>query len=204
MKVVSVPLGSRGADMAQALTSAAAQALRGAGLDYVCRYLGGLDPHELDEILAADLGLQLVTYSRAPGWAPSRAIGQSDGATDLAHLQALSVPAGALVWIDLEGVSGTAADTAAWIDARSAVLVGAGYVAGAYVGDSPILNGAELYALVHVSRYWRGFNQGIPEPKCGWCQLQTFPPNQMLAGIEIDRDFAQSDYAGRVPLMLVA
>jgi hypothetical protein len=204
VKVVPVPLGSRGADMAAALTFTNAADLKTAGLDYVTRYVGGISGAELALIHAAGLGLQLVTYSRAPGWTPSAALGAGDGAGDVAHLHALGIPAGMLVWIDLEGVSGSAADVIAWVEARAAALVGAGYIAGLYVGAGEVLNAAQLYALRGVTRYWRAFNQGIPEPRCGWCQFQTFPPNQTLHGVEIDRDFVQSDYEGRTPLMLVA
>lgn len=204
MNVAPVATGARGADMVTRLTSESAARLRAAGLDYVVRYVGGLSREEMADVLGAGLGLQLVTYSRAPGWTPSGAIGAQDGIEDLKHLAWLQVPAGMLVWIDLEGAHGTAADVAAWANARAYALVKEGYIAGLYVGDSCVLNAEELYALTFVTRYWRAFNSGIPEPKCGFCQFQAYPPNQMLAGVQVDRDHAQPDYVGRVPMMLVS
>ena len=178
-----------------------AMALRNAGLDYVVRYLGGLYAPEMHDVLASGLGLQLVTYSRAPGWQPTQTMGDADGLVDVSRLERDGVPGGMLVWIDLEGASGSAADAAAWLDARSKCLADAGYLAGVYVGDSCVLNGAELYARPHVTRYWRAFNSGIPEPQCGWCQLQS-QPNTMLAGVLVDHDVAQRDNEGRLPMML--
>jgi hypothetical protein len=203
MRVVPCPPGAKGADMASVLTTAHAMGLRNAGLDYVVRYLGGLSPAELAAILSAGLGCQLVTYSRAPGWHPTQTMGDADGLVDVGRLERDGIPKGMLAWIDLEGASGGSADVAAWLDARSKIIVDAGYIAGVYAGDSCILDGPELYARPYVTRYWRAFNIGIPEPQCGWCQLQS-EPNTMLAGVLVDHDVAQADNEGRVPLMLSA
>jgi Domain of unknown function (DUF1906) len=204
MKVIDVPHGARGADMVQTLTDSTAAALKAAGFDFVVRYLGGLSPAELAIILAAGLGVELVTYSRAPGWAPSLDMGLADGRTDRGHLDALGIPPGMVVWIDLEGARGTSAEVSDWVTARASTLTNVGFVAGVYAGAGCVLNAAELYSLKGVTRYWRAFNQGIPEPACGFCQFQTFPPNQTRAGVLVDVDFVQSDYHGRFPTMLVA
>jgi hypothetical protein len=134
---------------------------------------------------------------------PSATLGLQDGERDVLQLKALGIPEEMVVWIDLEGSGGDAADTAAWVNARAQQLVNAGYVAGLYVGDSCVLNAAQLYALPNITRYWRGFNQGIPEVSCGFCQFQIFPPNQTFQGVLVDFDFTQSDYDGRVPTMLI-
>lgn len=202
MRIVECTPGMQGADMVTQLTPSSARALRAAGLDYVVRYLGGLSPGELAVILDAGLGCQLVTYGRVGP--RSAAMGAQDGAADLAHLRSLGIPAGMLAWVDLEAAHGAAADVAAWLDARSSAIVQAGYVAGLYVGDSCILDGPQLYARPHVTRYWRAFNSWIPVPQCEWSQIQHAPPNQILAGVQVDRDTAQADLDGRVPMMLVA
>ena len=204
MRIIQTPIGSRGADMASALTAESAAGLKAEGLFFVVRYLGGLSTDELAAILATGLAVGLVTYSRAPGWHPSAAIGATDGAVDVAHLTALGIPKGALVWIDLEGSSGDSAATAAWLTSRAAEIVAAGYVAGVYVGDGCVLNGPELYAVPGVTRYWGAFNRGIPEPQCGFCQRQLYPPNQVLAGVEIDYDTPSGDYEGRTPSVLAS
>jgi hypothetical protein len=204
MQIAPVPVGSRGADMVTVLTSSTAAGLKALGYDFVVRYLGGLSFTELSEILSAGLGCQLVTYSRAPGWLPTAAMGASDGANDVAQLKALGVPEGVLLWIDLEGSGDDATDTAGWVEARAAAIVAAGYVAGLYVGSGCVLDGPQLYALGSVTRYWRAYNAGIPEPDpAGFCQYQLFPGEMTVGGVLVDIDFAQQDYKGRVPIMLI-
>ena len=204
MRVVEVPFGCRGVDCDTVLTEKTASALSAEHVDFVVRYLGSISTMEIGAILGADLGLELVTFAHDPGWMPSATLGAEDGDTDVMHLKALGIPEEMVVWIDLEGSGGNAADTAAWVNARAKAIIQAGYLVGLYVGDGCVLNAQELYALPNITHYWRGFNQGIPEPSCGFCQFQLFPPNQMLASVQVDHDYSQSDYEGRVPTMLVS
>jgi hypothetical protein len=204
MKLVTISVGSVGVDTDTPLTATLATALANQKVDFVVRYLGSITSAELSAIQSAGIGVSLVTYSRGPGWMPTAVMGASDGATDVSRLQALGVPPGTLLWIDLEGSGGTEPDTAAWVNARSAAIVAAGYVAGLYVGSGCVLNSAQLYALPDITRYWRAFNEGIPTPQCGFCQMQLFPPNQMVSVIEVDFDVVQEDYENRLPTMLVA
>lgn len=203
MRVAPVPVGSKGVDCDTALTATSATRLKANGVDFVTRYLGSISTMEISAILSAGLGLELVTFAHTPGWTPSATLGAEDGDTDVMHLKALGIPEEMIIWIDLEGSGGDAADTSAWINARSKAIVQAGYVAGVYVGDESVLDSQQLYALPHVTRYWRGFNSGIPTPKCGWCQIQLYPPNQTVEGVLIDHDVSQSDYEGRLPTMLI-
>jgi len=204
MKLGSFSVGQVGVDCDTVLDSSSAPALKAAGLFFVVRYLGSLSAAELSTILAAGLAVQLVTFSRAPGWTPSAELGTQDGATDVQQLATLSVPQGVTVWIDLEGVNpatpNAAAAVMAYVEARAAALVAAGYVAGLYVGAGSLLTGASLYKLTGVTRYWQAFNQGIPEvATCGYCQEQLYPPDQTISGIEVDYDVVSSDYLGRYP-----
>ncbi|MGO8992371.1 MAG: glycoside hydrolase domain-containing protein [Polyangiaceae bacterium] len=204
MKIAPCSVGARGFDTATALDAATVAALKSAGFDFAVRYLGGVDVAEATLILNAGLGLQLVTYSAAPGWTPSAALGTLEGQTDVTQLRALGAPTGLTVWIDLEGAAGDAASVTDWVNARSGVLVSAGFVAGLYVGNASVLDAAALYALPNVSRYWRAFNAGIPEPACGFCQMQLYPPSQVVQGVDVDLDVVQEDYEGRLPTLLVA
>lgn len=203
MKLAIAPVGSRGIDCDTVLIAAKAQALAQSNVDFVTRYLGSLTVPELQTILAAGLGLGLVTFSRAPGWTPSASQGTQDGALDVAHLRALGVPQGMLAWIDLEGSGGDVATTAAWASARAKEVKAAGFEAGIYVGSGCVLSATQLYQLP-VTRYWRAFNQGIPEPACGFCQMQLFPPNRSLDGVLVDVDITCADYLRRAPTLLVA
>jgi hypothetical protein len=116
MNVVPILSGSKGADTDTVLTAASAAALAKQGVTFVVRYLGSVTPEEIVAITSAGVGVSLVTFSRAPGWMPTAALGASDGATDVARLKALGVPTEMVVWIDLEGSGGSAADTAAWVN----------------------------------------------------------------------------------------
>jgi hypothetical protein len=209
MAITPVPVGSIGFDTVTTLNSASAARMKASGFDFAVRYLGGISVPEMKAILGAGLGLQFVTYSRQPGWTPSATLGAQDGAQDIAQLAILGGPnfGGTghqmVVWIDLEGSGGDVAATTGWVNARAQALLGAGYIPGLYVGSGCVLNGAQLYALPGVSRYWRAFNEGIPVPNCGFCQMQLYPSDQVVDGIEIDYDATQQDFHGRVPTMLV-
>lgn len=205
MRVVDVPVGWRGVDCATPVTVDAARALKARGVDFVVRYLGQVTAAELAVLFDAGLGVELVTFSRAPGWDPSAELGTKDGDEDVARLVVeLKIPPGMVVWIDLEGPAGDAAVVAEWVSARASRLVNAGFIAGLYVGDGCVLNGEQLYALPEVTRYWRAFNYGIPEPACGFCQFQLYPPDIAMAGILVDLDFSQHDHGDRAPTMLVS
>lgn len=204
MKLVAVPVSARGVDTDTILTASRAQAFAASKIDWVARYLGQVTPAEIALIHTAGLGVQLVTYSRAPGWKPTAAMGTADGVLDVQRLRSLGVLAGMVVWIDLEGSAGTSGETAAWLDARALELTHAGFVAGVYVGSSCVLDAVQLYARPNISRYWRAFNAGIPIPQCGFCQEQLFPPNLVLDGVLVDFDVSRLDYEKRAATMLVA
>lgn len=196
------PFPALGTDSVTALTSTSAAALKANGMKFAVRYLGSVTSAELSDILNAGLLFMPVTFSRAPGWVPTAATGASDGAEDVLHLQALGLPQGCTVWIDLEGVDASAPASAVsdWVNARSAAITGAGFDAGLYVGYSPVLDGAQLYALPNINRYWCAYN-GTTEPGCGFCMLQL-NKTTTLAGVEVDVDCVQYDFKNRLPNMV--
>ena len=204
MIVQTAPFPSLGYDCVTVMTPTRAAALKAAGMSFAVRYLGGINQAELAAILNAGLLFMPVTFSRAPGWVPTAAMGTSDGQQDVAQLQALGLPQGCTVWIDLEGVdpSTPASAVSDWVNARSAVIKGAGFDAGLYVGYSCILDGAQLYALPNINRYWCAFN-GTIEPSCGFCMRQL-NKTITLAGTEIDVDCIQYDFKDRLPNMVAA
>lgn len=202
MNVVPITPGTRGVDTDTPVSDTFARMLLSNRFDFVLRYLSDVTSHELATVLGDGLGVCLVTHSRGVGWSPSAALGTSDGVADVAQLKALGIPATMVIWIDLEGSGGSAADTAAWVNARAIEIVNAGYVAGVYVGNQCVLNAQQLYALPNVTRYWKAFNLGIPDVQCGFCMLQLYPPDQVIGGLEVDLDVTQQDYEGRLPTML--
>ncbi len=203
MVIKLAPFPALGFDCDTVLTATSAAALKAAGMTFAIRYLGSVTAAELAAILGAGLMFMPVTFSRAPGWIPTAALGTSDGQTDVQHLTSAGIPKGCTVWIDLEGTAGSAAAVAAWVNARAAVIKAAGYDVGLYVGAGDVLNGQQLYALAQIDRYWKSLSD-VPTPEnCGFSMLQLWK-SIMLAGTFVDIDCIQYDYEDRLPLMVAA
>lgn len=187
MRAVPAPFPALGADCVSTLTAESAQGLYDAGIRFAMRYLGGLTSAELQAILSAGLLVGLVTYADV-----------FDGPRAVAELRELAIPAGVVVWLDIEGIGpDTSADrVTASVNAWAAAVSSAGYVPGLYVGANACLTSPQLYAL-DVVRYWRSASL-VPEPACGYC-LTQLSPTITLAGISIDVDVVGHDYRGRAP-----
>jgi len=187
------PMAARGVDTVRLLTEAEALALRAAGVDYAIQYLGSVTADGVAGIIGAGLGLYPVTF--ADQW---------DGPKTVAELEALGIPAGTTVFLDVEGVGPTITPAAliekinAWADAVSH----AGFISGLYVGAQAQLTSQELYEL-RIFRYWKGLskvidrNGALAEPACGWCLVQLYPTST-CAGVLVDFSFVQRDYKGRI------
>jgi hypothetical protein len=189
-----LPVGARGFDTVQRVTSREASALRAAGCDFAIRYLWDqTKPDDLAACRASGLALSFVTY--ANNFDPQHA---------LAHLARLAVPAGVAVALDLEGVDVKTAPPAliAKINTWAGVLARAGYVPALYVGAGALLTSEELTALA-VVRYWRSCSRTLDRngreagPAVGWCMHQLHPPNLAIGGLVVDLDVIQNDYTGR-------
>jgi hypothetical protein len=183
-------------------TAEQARALKASGVDALAGYLGAMTPARLASVLDAELAYIPVTFAGE----------YNDGANDeIAQLHALGIPAGATVFLDLEGLAAFKSDPLlliakvnAWADAISA----AGYMPGLYAGVPQPLTSGELYAL-RVQRYWRGQgsvrdrSNALAEPAgCGWCMTQMFP-SVTRGGVLVDCNMVGQDYKGRVPAWVV-
>jgi len=197
MFVAPIPVGARLVDCVTILTPATALALKAQGVDGVIRYYETLGPAEVDAIMAANLGLCPVGYSRRPGWVPKPGDGVADATGMLAKLTALALPLGGLhQWCDLEGCAGSLDQASAFLEEHSKTIVLAGGRGGVYVGAEQPLGAKALYDVVHVTAYWRSQSADIPEPRCGWVMVQLYPTTT-CGGVSVDFDFAQQDYEGR-------
>jgi hypothetical protein len=218
--VDSLPF-SMGGTMSQAAT------LRDSGIHCLIGYLGAMTPKILAIVLAAGLAFMPVTFAGE----------YKDGAADeIAQLKALNIPAGTTVWLDLEGINAwnTPADElSTLIESWGKAIVGAGYMAGIYVGAPQPLTGKQLYALKYITRYWLGIGRCVGKdgldayPQCGWCVRQDWHNNPDLAQHKLnggmlwppvshypllpmsDRTFVdtngiQADHQGRLPTWVVA
>lgn len=199
MKAAPARVGARGTDSVQAIDAAHAKALKAAGIDFCERYLGSLTRAELDAITGAGLACMVVTFAD-----------QFDGHASAAQCDALGLPKGCTVFLDVEGQAAWKMDPVvlagkinAWADAIKA----AGFEPGIYVGVPQPLTSDELFNL-RVVRYWRGIGRvtdrhgNLSEPTCGYCMHQC-NDSQMVAGVWADFDFIEKDYSGRLPTWVV-
>jgi hypothetical protein len=187
-------------------TSKQAQALKASGVDGFVGYLGVMNTARLGYLLDAGLAFMPVTLAA-----------RYDGAEAVRHCQALGLPAGTTVWLDLEGKPAwdtPAPDLMTKINAWADLVKAAGYMPGLYVGAPQPLSGEQLYML-RVVRYWLGIGRCIDRtgkdayPRCGWTMRQEWH-NQgtgMLwkdTGVLVDTNSVQCDHKGRLPAWVVA
>lgn len=202
MKVEAANVGARVVDSLPFSTSGTAEqavALKCSGVDGFAGYLGAMTPARLLAVLSAGLAFIPVTFGGE----------YEDGAADeVAQLKALGIPAGASVFLDMEGMKAFKSDPAvliskvnAWADAIAA----AGYIPCLYVGVPQPLTSDELWKL-HVKGYWRGQgsvrdrNGALAEPTgCGWMMTQAWP-SVTRAGVLVDCNQVGQDYKERVPM----
>ena len=192
-----------GVDTIATITAADAAAFKAAGFSFVVRYLGAVTVSEVDTILAAGLAFMPVGYSRKVGWLPTSALGDQDGALAVARAKLLGLPSSVTVWCDLEGMSGTAANTIAYAEAWGERIEAAGYAAGVYVGASIPLNSTQLYALNNITAYWHSCSEVPDVSECGYTMIQLTPPDLVVCGVEVDVDVIQEDRMGRLPIWTV-
>lgn len=216
MRVETAFPGARVVDslpFSQSGTAAQACALRASGVEGFVGYLGAMNAARLGHVLGAGLAFMPVTFAGE----------YKDGAADeLAQLRALGIPAGATVWLDLEGVDAwemgkTPAGKAALrglVEGWGAAISGAKYIAGLYVGAPQPFTGGELFSLRGITRYWLGQGRCVGSdgldayPKCGWCMRQDWHNTGTGyywkdTGVFVDTNAIQADHFGRLPSWVV-
>jgi hypothetical protein len=199
----SIPF-ALGVDTVMELSTQSCRVLVREGIHFAVRYLGRVTPDEVGRILCSGLAFMPVTTSRGHGWVPSKTLGLADGVNALGYLSTLGIPKGCTVWLDLEGCSGPAEATAAWVNAWSWSMRDAGYEAGLYVGSNPGgLDSEALWKLPSTTRYWRSCSR-VPEPaNRGWCMQQLKPWNYRYGNLTVDFNVIENDYFGDRPKWVV-
>jgi hypothetical protein len=200
--VQPVPPGSKLFDTIAALTPTRLRAFQEAGADGIVAYLGlNLTADVVANAHSLGMGVAPVSPSRPNAWIPTADLGEEDADEVLEQLAALALPIGGLVdWADVEGCG---ADPTAYVNTRSAKLVGASLFAGMYVGAGALLSAPALYALPQVTHYWRSCSD-VPMPACQWVLQQCRPGNLSAGGTLVDIDFAEQDLRGRAASWWVA
>jgi hypothetical protein len=206
-QIVHAIAGVQGFDTNTHISAAAAVAFRQRGFGFCVRYLSRATPQaandlswaEAQAILSGGLGLMAVQHVMRAGWVPDAARGAQYGTAAVSNAQAVGLPPGMTVWLDLEGVRGgvDSADVIAYCNAWFALLAAAGYVPGIYVGANCGLDGDALYWRLQTRHYWRSGSDVPDLPQRGYQLVQRANPlPDVVNGIAIDRDVTRVDAFG--------
>lgn len=170
--------------------------LPGVGADH------DIDAGELRAILDGGLAVLLVQHVRYPGWDPAKQSGKTDALAAIERAAAAQYLAGAHIFLDLEGIKGTAQGTKAFAEAWAATIVEAGYCAGCYVGYQVPLNAVQLYNLHDFHCYWS--DAGPRHVATRGFALNQKQPEVVIGGVSFDRNTVQPDRLGDMPLWMIA
>ena len=147
---------------------------------------------ELQAQLAAGIAFLPVTYAL-----------DFNAASHVAKLQALGIPKGVTIFLDIEGQNLDPTVLIGKINAWAFSIRQAGYDPGMNVGAGCPLSDAQLYAL-DVDRYWHSCSR-VPDPKVRGCCVRQLRPNDVTpTGLDVDVDVVEPDYEGDVPTLAAA
>ena len=196
-KAVDAEIGAKGFDSYAPVNDAILKAAWDDGCRFVVRYLHNITAAEVECIARNGFAYMLVTYANS--W---------NGQDAVDHAQAVAYPAGATLWLDIEGVTlavdGEFAAANGWSNVVKKV-----YEPGHYIGAGQLLTSLQLTMLVCV-QYWEA--NSIPNdienkparPYTNWNMTQV-GVNLHKYGTVIDHDFIRGyDLKGRVPKWAVA
>lgn len=182
----SIPPGSRLADSYSPLSANDYLALKQNGFDGVGRYLDNVTSEEIDDALAAGLGVFFI-----------RTADNFDGAWMVTKAETLGIPKPTTLVIDDESLTVPEPQAFAEIDACAATIQKGGFSECLYDGWEGDLNAAQLEALPNVHHYWRS-GSAVPIPSCEFvCYQIRGKMNVKVAGVLIDESFTEFDLKGR-------
>jgi hypothetical protein len=161
-----------------------------------------IDAVELQAILDSGLALLLVQHVRRPGWNPAQCSGKIDAQLAIQTAEAAGYLPGGHIFLDLEGIAGTAQDTKAFAEDWAATIVNGGYCAGCYVGYEVPLNAVQLYNLHDFHSYWSDAGQRSVATR-GFAMKQL-SPEVTIEGVGFDPDTLQADALGDTPFWMTA
>ena len=192
----AAPAGVKGFDANTVITESQADAFWNAGYRFALRYVArtqmksnDLTADEASMLLSKGFALMTVQHVQNPGWKPTGDLGTQYGTNAANFTMQIGFPAGVNVWLDLEGVSTSAAsaDVIAYCNNWYAQVAVAGYVPGIYVGWEPGLTGSQLYSKLRFQHYWAAYNvdaDSRPDPR-GW-QLVQSSGSGKVGGLDTD------------------
>jgi hypothetical protein len=161
-----------------------------------------IDAAELRTILDAGLGVMLVQHVRFPGWDPRNRSGKTDALAAIEQAEVAQYLSGGHIFLDLEGIKGTAQDTKRFAEDWAATIVDAGYCAGCYVGFGVPLNAVQLYNLHDIHSYWS--DAGARSVATRGFAMKQMVPEVQIGGIGFDVDAVAPDRLGDMPFWMIA
>jgi hypothetical protein len=202
---------SMGFDSDAKLTQASVAAAVKAGFVWTARYIslgdetpGDLDSEEVKIIGGGGLRLYVVQHVPYPNWRPSPALAQQFGEKALSNMEKIAYAPGSHCFNDVEGVAkGTPPQVVTDHLQLFASIIIPRNPAGQYYGDSCILNGTQLHALVGVNSYWRAASR-TPNIDVRGHAIRQFFPSVRVGGIDVDIDWLAADLLGERPLWMEA
>ena len=208
-------VGQRGFDANHVISREDADAFVAHGYTFALRYIrraqaasNDLSAGEVADLHAAGLAVGIVQhFGPREGWIPTDGLGAQYGTTAAIACEALNVPPGVTVWLDLEGIAeGTDAEQIIrYCNDWYAAVANKGFQPGVYVGDANGLTPDQLYSL-RFRRYFAAYNLNLDQypATCGVCMRQhAATAADKPAGIpyEIDTDTIVGDQLGRFPTL---
>lgn len=190
--------GMVGVDLDSPLDAAACASLLASDrpnprIAFAGRYLGDLTTSEAEIVTGSGLGLLAVTHPRSQLDAQ---YGTLDGQHAVQRAQFASLPTGIHLFLDLESWTG---DAIGYVNAWSAAVVKAGFLAGLYVGATSAPLTADELADLAATLYWESISD-VPKPTgIGW-GLEQAAGDVTVAGLLVDLDLVRRDFKGRVPI----
>lgn len=188
------------------LSPHAISALVSVGKKGVVRYVplpgndsaGDISRTELENLCSAGLEVLLVQHVRFPGWNPALHSGDADAAAVLKKAAEVGYPHGCHVYLDLEGINGSAAGTIAYAIDWEHTLIAGLQRAGLYVGYGVPLYAVDLYDLPGFNTYWSDSADREVATR-GTAIVQG--PSVTIAGVAFDLDAVRRDKLGELPLV---
>jgi hypothetical protein len=150
---------------------------------------------EVENFMAAGLGLMLYQRVRNPGWLPSATLGKADAEVFVAKATGAGYLAGGSTWDDLEGIGGNGTATIAYANEKVTDLRAAKFDPGDYIGFDVPLTGDELYHDLITGCYWRSISN-VPDVAVRGYALVQVAENVVIAGVTVDISVARADKLG--------
>lgn len=208
MSFTAVPVGPGwGFDASVKLTGIAekcvATPLPNGQVSFIFRYVSlsqpfykvDIDPAERDEILATGATLLLVQHVAYPFWQASAALGAQHGNIAGLHAQSIEYPAGAMLFVDMEGIANTGGPVDEYLTAWAYAVQGFGITPCMYDGYACGIDPSTLAQHIELGGFWSDFGSRVPPPGVGFMCKQF--PEVSHCGIPAGPDQCYPDSLGR-------